>query len=48
MSNWKTIKKEDIEQDGDELNIYIGSDESGNNYVVLKIVDVQEILKNLI
>lgn len=48
MSNWKDIKKEDIEVDDDELNIYIGSDDFGNNYIVLKISDIKELLTNSI
>jgi hypothetical protein len=46
MRNWKNINKQDIEKDGDEINIYIGSDGSGNNYIVLKISDIEDIINS--
>ena len=46
MSIWKDIKKEDIELDGDEINICIGSDNQGNNYVVVKVDDMKAIINN--
>jgi hypothetical protein len=45
MSYWTEIKKEDIEIDGDDLNVLIGSDQSGNNYIILKVIDILEELK---
>ena len=44
MSMWKDIKKEDIEIDGDEINILESTDDNGNNYIVLKIQDVKDLL----
>jgi hypothetical protein len=44
MSTWKNIPKDDIEVVGDEINILIGSDDSGNNYVVLKLQDIKDLL----
>ena len=44
MSDWKDILKEDIEKDGEDLNVLIGSDDFGNNYIILKIKDVLEVL----
>jgi len=36
MSHWIEItNKEDIEIDGDDVEIYIGSDDAGNNYVTV-------------
>lgn len=40
MSSWKQVKPEDIELDGDELNILYSTDEQGNNYLVLKLSDI--------
>ena len=47
MSNWKSIEKDDIDIDEkeEELNIYIGSDDFGNNYVCVKIKDIRELLE---
>ncbi len=45
MSFWYSPKKEDIEIDGDEVNIWLGSDESGNIYATVKIKDLEDILK---
>jgi hypothetical protein len=47
MSNWQEIKKEDIELDGEDINIYLGSDDFGNNYVILKVKDVKDLLDNI-
>lgn len=47
MSYWYEVKKEDIDitEDGQEIHIYLGSDESGNIYVSLKSKDIKELLK---
>lgn len=45
MSNWKDIKKENVEIDGEDINIYLGYDEFGNNYATMKIKDVKELLE---
>ncbi len=45
MSQWTEIPKEDIEVDGDELNILIGDDDSGNIYVTVKIKDVLDLIE---
>jgi len=47
MSIWYNPKKEDIEIDGDELNILLGDDYGGNIYAAVKIKDIQEILEQL-
>jgi hypothetical protein len=44
MSQWNETKKEDLEVDGDEINVYLGSDYSGNIYTTIKIKDLLEIL----
>lgn len=40
MSKWKEIPKEDIEIDGEDIDILIGSDSEGNNYVTVKVEDM--------
>lgn len=45
MSHWIEIKKEDIEIDGDDINISLEPDEFGNNYLTIKIMDVLELLE---
>lgn len=45
MSNWKTISKNNLELDGDEINVLIGTDDEGNNYVILKVADIEELLE---
>ncbi len=45
MSHWIEIKKEDIEIDGDDINISLEPDNFGNNYVTIKIMDVLELLE---
>jgi hypothetical protein len=47
MSRWQNIPKQDIDIDGDEINVLINSDEDGNNYVVLQKDDVLDLLKDL-
>jgi len=47
MSNWQEIKKEDIEIDGEDINVYLGSDDFGNCYAVLKVKDVKDLLDNI-
>lgn len=46
MSLWHEAKKEDLEIDGDEINIYSGFDDSGNRYVTVKILDIKELLEH--
>lgn len=45
MSTWIEPKKEDMEIDGDELNIYVMSDYGGAIYVCPKIADIKRILE---
>lgn len=49
MSYWYEPKKKDIDitEDGKEIHIYLGSDDSGNIYVSLKVEEICEILKLL-
>ncbi len=46
MSYWYEPKLEDIDltEDGDEMHIYLKSDEHGAIYCSLKVEDVREIL----
>lgn len=46
MSIWHEIKPEDMELDGDEINIHIGSDYSGNVYAIVRVKDIQVLLTN--
>lgn len=45
MSKWRNIPREDIDLDGDEINVLIEADSEGNVYVCLKVADVLEVLK---
>lgn len=44
MSAYKEASIENMDVDGDEIDIYVGSDEHGNNYVTVKIADVLRLL----
>lgn len=44
MSKWKDIQKEDIEIDGNDINICLEGDDFGNNYAVIKTTDVIDLL----
>lgn len=46
MSYWYEPKKKDIDitEEGDEIHIYLGSDESGNIYASVKTEDIRELL----
>lgn len=47
MSTWYESKKEDLEIDGDEINIWVTSDDCGNIYTTVKIKDIQELLATI-
>ena len=49
MSQWKGIKPEDIELSDDkkEIEIYIGSDDFGSNYVTILVEDIKKLLNNI-
>jgi hypothetical protein len=44
MSKWQDIPKEYIELDGDEINICLEGDDFGNNYAVVKVKDIKDLL----
>ena len=44
MSKWQDVPKEDIEIDGEDINICLESDNFGNNYCVVKKADMLELL----
>lgn len=46
MSQWYEASKKDMEIDGDEITIYVGSDEFGSIYVTVKIKDIRDLLSN--
>jgi hypothetical protein len=44
MSLWYEAAKEDITLDGDEINILVHQDYTGNVYVIVKVEDVKALL----
>ena len=43
MSNWIEVDDpEDIDIDGDDIDIFIGNDKFGNNYVTIPLSIMQE------
>lgn len=47
MSDWIKVKSEDIEFDGDDINIYFESDEFGNRYIEISYKEFIKALKNM-
>lgn len=45
MSEWHEAKEEDVELDGEEVNIYINNNDFGSVYVTVKIDIIKKILK---
>lgn len=45
MSHWIDIKKNDIDIDGEDIDVFIGRDEFGVNYITIKIKDLVEVIK---
>lgn len=44
MSQWYDRKREDISLDGEDVNIYVMSDDFGAVYVTVKVVDLIDVL----
>ena len=44
MSKWYDVPKEDIEIDGEDINICLEGDKFGNNYCVVKKADILKLL----
>ena len=44
MSKWQDVPKEEIEIDGEDINICLEGDNFGNNYCVVKKADMLELL----
>ena len=44
MSFWYKPKLEDLEIDGNELIVYLGSDNNGNIYATIKLDDLKKII----
>lgn len=44
MSTWYEPKKEDMEIDGEDLNVFVHNDDFGTVYAAIKIKDLKEIL----
>jgi len=45
MSKWRTIPNEDIEIDGTDLNVLVDTDNCGNNYIILSLEYIKELLR---
>jgi hypothetical protein len=44
VSKWQDVPKEEIEIDGEDINICLEGDNFGNNYCVVKKADMLELL----
>ncbi len=44
MSQWYEADKDDLELDGDEINVLVCDDWRGNIYVTVKVADIKELL----
>ena len=44
MSIWYEAKAEDIERDGDEINIHFDNDYTGAMYVIVKVEDIKKAI----
>lgn len=47
MSEWYTPESDDIEIDGDEVNILVAHNNQGNVYVTLKLEQIESMLHDL-
>ena len=45
MSAWYESSKDDLEIDGDEINVYVHGDDFGGVYTTIKISDIEELLE---
>lgn len=45
MSFWHDISKEDLEIDGDDILVAVTSDQWGSVWAVIKIADIEELLR---
>ena len=45
MSKWKEIKIEDISIDDGDVNIYIESDNEGNNYIYFNFEEFKKLIE---
>lgn len=43
MSYWYQPKRKDLELDGDEINIYLGDDDSGAIWAAVKVKDIKDL-----
>lgn len=44
MSEWISVKKEDLDLDEDEVNIWFEQDEFGSRYVCVKTADLEALI----
>ena len=45
MSAWYESSKDDLEIDGDEINVFVHGDDFGGVYTTIKISDIEELLE---
>ena len=45
MSAWYESSKDDLEIDGDEINVFVHADDFGGVYTTIKISDIEELLE---
>lgn len=45
MSEWYEPKREDMDVDGDEINIRVGSNYNGAVWIAVKIADILDTIK---
>lgn len=45
MSKWFDVSKENIDIDGDEVNILVTSDNDGNVWVTIKLKDIKSLIR---
>lgn len=46
MSTWHKSGRDALDIDGDEINIWVTSDDSGSIYTTVKIEDILDLLKD--
>ena len=44
MSTWYKLQKDCLSIDADDLNILVTKDEQGNNYIVLSLTDIKDLI----
>jgi len=49
MSIWTKVLKAEMElsDDKETIDIFVGSDDCGNNYLEIKVSDIKELMKDI-